>query len=57
MITFIDTLSATCQRMNDKKDCEPIAICNQTKYNEEKKDVHLHILFLLYRKVRFLSNF
>ena len=40
MITFIDTLSATCQRMNDKKDCEPIAICNQTKYNEEKKDVH-----------------
>ena len=38
MITFIDTLSATCQRMNDKKDCEPIAICNQTKYNEEKKE-------------------
>lgn len=37
MITFIDTLSATCQRMNDKKDCEPIAICNQTKYNEEKR--------------------
>lgn len=26
MITFIDTLSATCQRMNDKKDCEPIEI-------------------------------
>ena len=38
MITFIDTLSATCQRMNDKKDCEPIVICNQTKYNEEKKE-------------------
>jgi len=38
MITFIDILSATCQRMNDKKDCEPIAICNQTKYNEEKKE-------------------
>ena len=21
-----------------RKDCEPIAICNQTKYNEEKKE-------------------
>ena len=37
MITFIDTLSATCQRINDKKDCELLAICNQTKYNEEKR--------------------
>ena len=26
MITFIDTLSATCQRVNDKKIAEPIAI-------------------------------
>ena len=35
---FIDTLSAICQRMNNKKDCEPLVICNQTKYNEEKKE-------------------
>ena len=34
---FIDNLSATCQRINDKKDCELLAICNQTKYNEEKR--------------------
>lgn len=54
MITFIDILSATCQRMNDKKDCEPIAICNQTKYNEEKRrrylwqeqQMYLHVLSL-----------
>ena len=24
--------------MNDKKDCELLAICNQMKYNEEKKE-------------------
>ena len=31
--------SANCQRINDndKKDCELLAICNQTKYNEEKR--------------------
>ena len=29
--------SAICQRMNDKKDCELLAICDQTKYNEEKR--------------------
>ena len=34
---FIDNLSAACQRINDKKDCELLAICNQTKYNEEKR--------------------
>jgi len=22
-----------------RKDCEPLAICNQTKYDEEKKEV------------------
>ena len=34
---FIDTLSATCQRINDKKDCELLATCNQIRYNEEKR--------------------
>ena len=37
---FIDTLSATCRLPVYeimKKDCELLAICNQTKYNEEKR--------------------
>ena len=35
---FIDTLSATCRLPVYeilRKDCELLAICNQTKYNEE----------------------
>ena len=38
---FIDTLSATCRLpMYEimKIDCEPLVICNQAKYNEEKKE-------------------
>ena len=37
---FIDTLSATCRLPGHeimKKDCKLHAICNQTKYNEEKR--------------------
>ncbi len=41
MITFIDTLSATCQRMNDKKDCELHAIRSRMKYNEENRRLYL----------------
>ena len=37
---FIDTLSATCRLPVyeiAKIDCESLAICNQTRYNEEKR--------------------
>ena len=37
---FIDTLSATCRLPVyeiTKTDCESLATCNQTRYNEEKR--------------------
>ena len=37
---FIDTLSATCRLPVyeiTKIDCESLATCNQTRYNEEKR--------------------
>lgn len=37
---FIDTLSATCRLSVyeiTKTDCESLATCNQTRYNEEKR--------------------
>ena len=55
---FIDTLSATCRLSVHeimKIDCESLATCNQTRYNEEKKrrryrwqeqQMYLHVLSL-----------
>ena len=39
---FIDTLSATCRLPVyeiTKTDCESLATCNQTRYNEEKEEI------------------
>ena len=55
---FIDTLSATCRLPVyeiTKTDCETLATCNQTRYNEEKRgtrylwqeqQMYLHVLSL-----------
>ncbi len=54
MITFIDTLSATCQRMNDKKDCERLQFAikrnimkkKRRRYLWQEQQMYLHVLSL-----------